>query len=361
MNRRRKTETPEPGNRLQYAWWAMAALVSALFATAAFPLLPVDQWWIRIGDYPRLQLLAAYVVCLSMLVLFRRQRGVLIAVAGLLIACGIQLFWIFSYLPFTPRHVESARSTEPTQQIRVMAANVLQSNENAEPLLEMIRQRKPDLLVLCEINQRWADDLVDLEDEFAHHQIHPQENGYGIALYSQLEMPRCDMRAMVKDDIPSIDADVVLRNGTTVRVFAVHPNPPRPGEDTTKRDAELILVGREFENDPCVIVLGDLNDVGWSRTSDLFREVSGLLDPRAGRGFYSTFDATSWFMRYPLDYVFSSDDFRVAEMEVLPSIGSDHFPLWIQLSHEPAAEPTQSAPDLDAGDKEDAADAVQAL
>jgi len=65
-------------------------------------------------------------------------------------------------------------------------------------------------------------------------------------------------------------------------------------------------------------------------------------------------------LRYPLDYVFHSDDFRVAELEVLPSIGSDHFPLWIVLSHEPDAEDAQEAPDLDAGDREDAQEAVDA-
>ncbi|EMI17614.1 Endonuclease/exonuclease/phosphatase [Rhodopirellula maiorica SM1] len=330
-------------------------------ATAVLPLLPVDQWWIRIGDYPRLQLLVAYLVALVLLIPFRNRRGFAIAVSAVLVACAIQVFWIYSYLPFTPKHVEAAKSSAAEKQLRVMAANVLQSNQNADLLLELVHRREPDLLVLCEISHRWAADIASLKDHFAFHRVHPMDNGYGIAFYSQLEVSRCDRRAMVKEEIPSIDADIILRDGALVRVFAVHPNPPRPGEDTTKRDAELILVGREVQDDESVIVLGDMNDVGWSRTSDLFQEVSGLLDPRAGRGFYSTFDATSWVMRYPLDYVFHSDDFRVAEMEVLPPIGSDHFPFWIQLSHEPSAELEQSAPDLDAGDREDAADAVEAI
>ena len=156
-----------------------------------------------------------------------------------------------------------------------------------------------------------------------------------------------------------IDATILLRSGKEVRLFAVHPNPPRPGEDTTKRDAELVLVGREVSKNRSAIVLGDLNDVGWSRTTNLFQEVSGLLDPRKGRGLFATYDATSWIWRYPLDYLFVSDDFRLSEIRTLPYIGSDHFPLLVELSYEPEAEVTQEGPSLDAGDQEDAAEAVQ--
>ncbi|MEJ7595670.1 MAG: endonuclease/exonuclease/phosphatase family protein [Planctomycetaceae bacterium] len=180
-------------------------------------------------------------------------------------------------------------------------------------------------------------------------------------MYSNLELVSADVRAMVKETVPSIDAVVRLLSGRPVRLFAVHPNPPRPGEDTTKRDAELVLVGREVRDCGSVVVLWDMNDVGWSRTTDLFQEVSELLDPRRGRGLYSTYNAKSWIWRYPLDHLFHSDDFRVVSLRTSPSIGSDHLPLSIVLSYEPNAEATQAAPNFDAGDREDAEDAVEAL
>ncbi len=73
------------------------------------------------------------------------------------------------------------------------------------------------------------------------------------------------------------------------------------------------------------IVFGDLNDVAWSHTTELFRKTSELLDPRRGRGFYSTFSAHSWFVRYPLDYIFCSKEFGLVNMERMPKNGSDHF------------------------------------
>jgi len=270
------------------------------------------------------------------------------------------MYWIFPYLPIAPPEVQATQSDAPDRRLKILSANVLQDNADHESLLKLVRNEQPDVLVVVEVNQRWVDALAPLSELFAYHKIHPLENKYGMALYSRFELTEAKVRFMVSEEIPSIDAKLKLDSGTEVRLFAIHPNPPRPGEDTTKRDGELVLVGREIaESKGTAVVLGDLNDVGWSRTTNLFQEVSGMLDPRKGRGIYPTFNANSWVWRYPLDHLFHTDDFRMVELRTLPNIGSDHLPLWVELSYEPDAEATQEAPDLDAGDNEDADEAVE--
>ena len=125
----------------------------------------------------------------------------------------------------------------------------------------------------------------------------------------------------------------------------MHPRPPEPirDQDSTPRDAELVIVGKAIrETGPRpTVVAGDLNDVAWSETSELFLRLSGLLDPRMGRGFYNSYNADHWLMRYPLDHVFHSNHFRLIELQRLPHIGSDHFPMLVELSYEPEAEEAQ--------------------
>jgi hypothetical protein len=92
------------------------------------------------------------------------------------------------------------------------------------------------------------------------------------------------------------------------------------------------------------IVAGDFNDVAWSHTSRLMQRTGGLLDPRVGRGLYNTFDATLPLLRYPLDHIFHTEHFTLAELRRLPFIGSDHFPMSATLCYEPQAIQPQGVP-----------------
>ena len=115
------------------------------------------------------------------------------------------------------------------------------------------------------------------------------------------------------------------------------------------------MVGKEVAKikEP-VIVMGDLNDVAWSHTTTLFQKVSGLLDPRRGRGLFSTFDARNPVMRWPLDHVFHSKHFELLELDRLPGFGSDHFPVYIKLAITPEAALKQEEPQAAPEEKQDA-------
>ena len=145
------------------------------------------------------------------------------------------------------------------------------------------------------------------------------------------------------------------------QLHCLHPRPPEPvrDQDAAPRDAELVLVGREIAaGDQPAVVAGDLNDVAWSPTSELFLRVSGLLDPRMGRGLFNTFDANIPPLRFPLDHVFHSNCFKLVELKRLAYVGSDHFPILIELCYEPQAHDEQPETQQRSGDAEDASGKV---
>ena len=74
--------------------------------------------------------------------------------------------------------------------------------------------------------------------------------------------------------------------------------------------------------------------MAWSESTELFKEVSELLDLRIGRGLFNTFSANSKIMRWPLDHIFVSEHFRAKEVLRGNDVGSDHFPAYAELTLE---------------------------
>ncbi|NMT63870.1 hypothetical protein [Marinobacter orientalis] len=67
-------------------------------------------------------------------------------------------------------------------------------------------------------------------------------------VYSRLEIIDPEIRFILMDSIPSMHMQVKLPSGDRVFVHFVHSDPPNPefAKETTERDAEVLIVGREM-------------------------------------------------------------------------------------------------------------------
>ena len=145
--------------------------------------------------------------------------------------------------------------------------------------------------------------------------------------FSKLELSAADVRFLVEEDVPSIRADVRLRSGDMIEFNGIHPRRRSLEQDTEERDAELLIVGRQVEAGARpAIVAGDLNDVAWSHTTQLFQRISGMIDPRRGRGMFSTFHARYPMLRWPLDHVLHENTFTLVRLQRLRNIGCGSLP-----------------------------------
>jgi endonuclease/exonuclease/phosphatase (EEP) superfamily protein YafD len=316
------------------------------------PLLSHDHWTVRFFDFPRMQIAAAGPVIAGVYVTFWdtgyvAQDAILIA----LMACvGYQLYTMHPYTPVASTQVMAADEDRTEAQFSVLIANVRVSNRDAQPLRELIDTHQPDLVLTLETDAWWETELEDLKQTHPHVVKHVLDNAYGMMLHARLPLINPEVRFLVDDDVPSIHTQVELPSGVHFDLHQMHPRPPHPMRkpNTTERDAELLILGQQLgAHDRPSVVAGDLNDVSWSYTTSLFQKTSGLLDPRIGRGMYNTFHAEYPFFRYPLDHTFHTKHFKLVDIQRLPYIGSDHFPVLVTLQYEDGAPTEQDSPDAD--------------
>ncbi|WP_299329497.1 endonuclease/exonuclease/phosphatase family protein [uncultured Psychrobacter sp.] len=321
--------------------------------------MPLDNWWVRVVEFPRIQIMVLGVVAWAAMILFYSewQIGQWLLFLALSLTLAYQLRMVLPYTQLWKKEVQNATDDPKLaeHQIKIMVSNVLTPNEQKQDLVDLVNDKNPDILIALETDKKWERALEQIEPDYPYTVKVPLDNLYGMHLYSKLELIDPEIKYLIIDDIPSIHSQLRLQSGRVIWLYCLHPMPPSPTEadKSTTRDAELLMVGKHIkEHEQTAILAGDLNDVAWSKTTRRFQRISGLLDPRIGRYFINTFHVKYPFLRWALDHIFHSACFTLVDISRMPSIGSDHFPVMTTLQYEPqeASKQEQNAPTTDAED-----------
>lgn len=336
----------------------LGILSGLIILMSVIPLIRNDFWAFRVFEYPRFQKLVISLILLGgyfFVLDWDSPAYSFILPVLLLLNVAYLAYQIYPFTLISKKQVLHSDSKIAGQSITLITGNVFQYNRKAKEYLQNLLAADADLILLLETDQWWDDNTLSLADQYSYSVKVPLENTYGMILYSRFKLCSWSVEWLVEEGVPSIHAVVELPCGKQVKLFCVHPTPPVPTENprSTERDKELLIVAKLAKSSTLpVIVLGDLNDVAWSYTTELFCKISGLLDPRKGRGFFNTFHAWYPFLRFPLDHIFCSVHFKLIALTRLPAAGSDHFPMYAQLQYEPVAVLEQEEPSADADDRQ---------
>ncbi len=326
-----------------------------------FPATGNPHWFFRTADFVRLQSLFIQVILLGLFLYLEENYSVFswILLVTLIAAMLYQFYKVFPYSSLFPRR--SRLHAESDGQVSILAGNVLQTNSCYPDFLKEVKRFDADLVLTMESNKDWEDCLSEIEKEYPFTVKVPLENFYGMHVYSKKELQNVAVKYQIEDDKPSIFFDFNLEGNTPIFFCCLHPAPPSPTENETskERDAELMLTGKKIRKlDKPIVVCGDMNDVVWSRTTRLFKKMTGMIDPRVGRGFFSTYSANYFFLRFPLDHLFHTRDLYVGKMVRSKNFGSDHFAMYYEIHHKKKVQ-TPKNPKLNGDDKEDIEDLIK--
>lgn len=314
-------ETPQPVP-LRRAWieeavpWGLLVLTLAGSCGAwhwAFDLCAHFRWY--------------YFVAAAVfgILVWRKRRRVAMA------ALGVTLLWNGGllapyYLPSSQPAVAEGRAN-----VSLVSLNVFTANQNKRAVIDYLRQRSADLVVVMEVDDLWEQALAELHDLYPHQFIQSRPDNFGIGLLSREPLVESQFVNAGNTGVPTI-VTRVEREGRAFVIVATHPLPPIGASNTRERDAQLRAVADTVKASslPCVVA-GDFNATPWSSAFRDLTARSGLRDSALGRGVQGSWNAKSPLMRIPIDHVLVPKNVKVIRRVVGPNVGSDHFPVEIEF------------------------------
>lgn len=228
------------------------------------------------------------------------------------------------------------RSSEiPTQQsprLRILFANVLHSNLESQPLIELIRREKPDVVGLIELTTRWNAELKGVAEDYPYRiDASTQVGATGLALWLKQE-PIASHHAeeLVPGAWPVLHASLNFA-GQRRELWLMHPSNPTRAMGTTPHYLERESLADAIRGQGgSIVAFGDFNCTDGSLFFDEFLRRTGLRDTRRGFGRHASWPSWSPY-RISIDHAFISEDWLVLDRRLGPDIGSDHFPVIIDL------------------------------
>ena len=222
--------------------------------------------------------------------------------------------------------------------MRVMSFNLLSTNESFSEVIEYIEAIDPDLVLLHEASRPWevAVQAADLDYQI----IRPRSDDL---IFGTLILVRGqDVEAVSYGFAETHPRAVAISFRPTgwpegINVLSTHPLAPTEKERAKLRDAQLgFAADWAAEQEGAFFVVGDLNATPWSWPFRRLLASAAVRNSQVGYGLQPSFPVSSnLLLRVPIDHLVHSEAFLVRERQLGPDLGSDHFPLVVDLELTP--------------------------
>jgi endonuclease/exonuclease/phosphatase (EEP) superfamily protein YafD len=305
---------------------AARVAVALLGAVTLLGYLDRLSWFFELGTFFRVQ----YAVLLAVLAVASLALRDVVATA---VALALAVLNIATVAPHW-----SPRTTLPplgVDRVRLLFANVDVSNHDHRATAAYLRRVDPDLIGLTELSPAWLAALRPVLAAYPYHATYVENDAYGIGLFSKRPL-RAHVVHLPADGPASVVASFVLA-GRRITLVLTHPHTPFGPHAGGLHQRQLRALARARPGwGQRALVCGDFNTPPWSGPLRALMHAAHLADSHRGYGFESSWPSWAWPLRVPIDNCLISPGLAVTKRARGPNLGSDHFPLAVELAATPA-------------------------
>jgi len=243
------------------------------------------------------------------------------------------LIGIINIAQITPLYFLDNANSEHAKNLRLMHINVFTANSRYQDVQKYILQEDPDILLLEEVNEIWIKNLPTIFKKYPYKTLCPQSDNFGIAMFSKFKPIKSTTFFYGQFDLPYIKSEFQI-NAKKITVFGIHTIPPIGKNRWLERNKMLADIAKwsRNSNNSSTIILGDLNITPWSYFFKQMLKDGNLRNSQQGFGVQASWPTSPFLLRIPLDHCLVSKDIKVINRSIGPNVGSDHFPIKIDIT-----------------------------
>ena len=300
-------------------------MLSCLCLLSIMPLFNEFDYWLVdiLSNFPIQYALAAL---LLFIISLRKKVLSLAFFAAVLFVLNISVF--------SDSGVSVQAAARKHETFTLYSANIQKTNKNFYRLVAGLKETNADILFLLEVTEESIDPLQSVIRTYPYHYVNLNlgESGTGAVLMSKFPIVNSKVIKYSEHGNMLVKATLDINNNK-VMFYGVHlPRPAYADEYSMRSEQALSLAEQIGVQSVPVILAGDLNSSPYTPIFKQLLKRSGLKDSREGFGWQPSWPTYFPLLWLPIDHIFVSTEIRVHNRATGTYLGSDHYPVFAELS-----------------------------
>ena len=234
--------------------------------------------------------------------------------------------------------VDSDHSVQPVQPgqatFKVYSANIHVFNEDLSKLVHELQKSDAEIILLMEVTPDHVVQLKSIIKAYPFNIIYSPKGTRDPGAVLLSKFPILDYQIIKLSSLGNalFEAELDI-DQKKVMFYAIHGTNPTLLDHYSDRNKHFLMLANKITNRSMPVILaGDFNATPFSPIFKELIKVSGLKDSREGFGWQPSWPTYLPLLWIPIDHILVSPEINVLHRDTGPFIGSDHYPVFAELS-----------------------------
>ncbi len=230
--------------------------------------------------------------------------------------------------------IAGENSVRSENTFKVYSANINRFNTDISKLMDDVVRADTEIVLLLEVTPAHLERMTPLIQMFPYHIARSPIGTHELGIVLLSKFPILDNRLIKLSEAGNALLEATLEiNKNALIFYGTHLQNPVFAENFSDRKKQFLELAQKIcrRSEP-VIIAGDLNETPFSPIFKELIRISGLRDSTKGFGWQPSWPANFPFLWLPIDHILVSPEIHVLNRTTGSFIGSDHYPVFAELS-----------------------------